>query len=88
MKADDPEEIPVPLFVGLYELIDDTDKSEILSGMFENCFPKWLEAYNNIMERHFAQTGLSYGNNETYDAIVSLLAISVKDEDNIDRFMN
>ena len=49
MKADDPKEIPVTLFIGLYELIDDSDKSDILSGMFENCFPKWLEKYQNIL---------------------------------------
>ena len=45
MVSDDPRLIPVPLFVGLYELIDDTDKANILSGLFDNCFPKWLESY-------------------------------------------
>jgi hypothetical protein len=34
--------IPPSLLKGLYELVDETNKSEMLTGLFENCFPSWL----------------------------------------------
>lgn len=50
MDSDDPKLIPESLFVGLYELIDDTDCISILGGLFDNCFPKWLEKYNSDID--------------------------------------
>lgn len=41
MNQVDPTEIPVQLLQGLYELVDDSKKPDLLYGMFDN-FPQWL----------------------------------------------
>jgi hypothetical protein len=34
--------IPASLLGGLYELVKETGKAEMLTGLYENCFPSWL----------------------------------------------
>jgi hypothetical protein len=50
MKQQDPTLIPVSLLVGLYELIEASEISSLLSGMFEMCFPVWLRLYCEKIE--------------------------------------
>ena len=38
-----PEDIPVSLLLGLRELVEKSHQTELLEGLFETCFPKWLK---------------------------------------------
>ena len=76
MKVNDPHKIPVTLLQGLYQLIEDTEDSEMLQSMFDVNFPTWLRKYCNILEQCKAQK-MVMGNDEHYDSIISLLSVSV-----------
>jgi GGDEF domain-containing protein len=84
MKQFDPTVIPVSLLVGLYEMIEETDASSMLTGMYDLCFPIWLRLYCEKLD-FFKQMNDQMGNHDHYDAIIKLLAISVKDNpENVD----
>ena len=80
MKQQDPTVIPVSLLVGLCELVEDTELSSLLSGMYEMCFPVWLRLYCEKLE-HCRQKSDFFPNDAHYDAIISLLSISTKDNE-------
>lgn len=69
--------IPAPLLKGLYELVSETDKAEMLTGLFENGFPTWLRMLWDKINA-CKRISSNYENNEHYDSIVALLAASVK----------
>ena len=52
----------------------------MLEGMFEDNFPTWLEAYTKKLDE-CKRMGVKMGNDEHYDAIIQLLAISVNEND-------
>jgi hypothetical protein len=82
MRQQDPTLIPVSLLVGLYELIEASEISSLLSGMFEMCFPVWLRLYCEKIE-FCRKQHTQMGNHDHFDAIIRLLAVSVHDEDNV-----
>ena len=54
--------------------------SSLLSGMYEMCFPVWLRLYCEKLE-HCRQKSDFFPNDAHYDAIISLLSISTKDNE-------
>jgi len=65
--------------------VRDTEQTDMLAGMFEMCFPVWLRLYCEKLD-HCKNTKQVMVNDEHYDAIVSLVAVSVKDNDqNVER---
>ena len=87
MKQQDPTLIPVSLLKGLYELIEASEISSLLSGMFEMCFPVWLKLYCEKIE-FYRKQHTQMGNHEHFDAIIQLLAVSVHDEDNVQKVID
>jgi hypothetical protein len=61
-------------------MIEETeeDLTSMLTGMYDMCFPIWLRIYCDKLD-FFKQTNSKMGNHDHYDAIIKLLAISVKD---------
>lgn len=70
--------IPSSLLKGLYQLVDTTEKSDMLTGLFENCFPSWLRKLSEKINAK-KRVALSYDNNEHFDSILAILAVAVKD---------
>lgn len=84
MKQFDPTVIPVSLLVGLHEMIEETGAYSMLTGMYDLCFPIWLRLYCEKLD-FFKQMNDRMGNHDHYDAIIKLIAISVKDnQENVD----
>lgn len=53
----------------------------MLVGLYENCFPVWFKSLNdkiNICRK----IAIIYENNDHFDAIIALMAVSVKDKEN------
>lgn len=69
--------IPASLLKGLYELVKITGKAEMLSGLYENCFPQWLRTLIDKINA-CKRIGAIYENNPHYDSIVALMAASLK----------
>ena len=87
MRQQDPTAIPVSLLIGLYELVEDTENTNMLTGMYEMCFPVWLYSYCQKIDQCKAQR-IMMGNDDHFDAIISLVSVSVKDnEDNVDKVL-
>ena len=63
--------------MGLYELVEETEKSDILKNLFENCFPTWLSILSEKIRNH-NKFGIKFGNNINFDSIIALLASAVK----------
>jgi hypothetical protein len=80
MHRNDPISISVTLLKGLYELIEETDSCHLLSSLFEYCFPSWLKMYCAILEK-CKKNKQKMSDDENYDSILSLLSISVKDNE-------
>ena len=76
MIQNNPESIPVSLLEGLQELVGDTGKSEILKGLFENCFPSWIRFINEKVKKQ-ASLALVHGDNIHFDSIIALLAVAI-----------
>ena len=61
--------------------------SSLLSGMYEMCFPVWLRLYCEKLEQCRLKNEF-FGNDAHYDAIISLLSISTKDnEENMSKVL-
>lgn len=69
MKQQDPTLIPVSLLKGLHELIEASEISSLLSGMFEMCFPVWLRLYCEKIE-FCRKQHTQMGNHDHFDAII------------------
>jgi len=55
--------------------------------MYEMCFPVWLYSYCQKIDQCKAQR-IMMGNDDHFDAIISLVSVSVKDnEDNVDKVL-
>lgn len=86
MKQTDPTVIPVSLLLGLNDLIEETENSNLLSGMYDTCFPVWLRMYREKIEFCKRQE-YQMGNDDHYDIIISLISLSVKDNpENVQKF--
>ena len=86
MKQQDPTLIPVSLLKGLHELIEASEISSLLGGMFEMCFPVWLRLYCEKIE-FCRKQHTQMGNHDHFDSIIQLLAVSVHDEKNVQRVL-
>lgn len=85
MKQTDPTVIPVSLLIGLYDLVEDTEMSSMLTGMYEMCFPVWLRLYCEKLD-YCRSIHTVMGNDDHYDAIICLVSASVKNNiDNVDK---
>ena len=75
-----PEDIPVSLLIGLRELVEKSHQTELLSILFETCFPNWLKDLREhiVTKKKQSQT---FAEAEHYNAIIALLAASVKEND-------
>lgn len=69
--------IPAPLLKGLYELVSETEKAEMLTGLFENGFPSWFRMLFDKINA-CKRIGSNYEDNEHYDSIIALMSVSVK----------
>ena len=47
----------------------------------DSCFAKWLKNFCELLRETFKTTGMLMGNHEHYDSILSLLAVSIEDDD-------
>lgn len=70
--------IPASLLRGLFELVKSTNKAEMLSGLYENCFPQWLRTLLDKVNS-CKRIGTIYEDNPHYDSIIALMAVSLKD---------
>ena len=43
LNQSDPYVIPVSLLTGLCEMMEDSGSTEMLTDMFETCFPMWIK---------------------------------------------
>lgn len=78
MKQPDPTVIPVSLLKGLNELVEESENSDMLTGMFDNnSFSQWMRAYSKLVEVCKKQM-VMMGNDEHYDSIIALLSNSVQ----------
>lgn len=77
MKQRDPTTIPVSLIQGLNQLIDETENSSMLTGLYDMCFPVWLRVYSKKIDVH-KKHGTTMDNHEHFDAIIALISVSVK----------
>ena len=61
----------------------------MLTGMFDMCFPEWLKNYTAVIESNKSKKLNGFlGDDDHYDAIISLLAVSVNDnKDNVERVL-
>ena len=74
----DPENIPVQLISGLNELISKrTHQGELLESLYDRCFPYWLRQIRNTIRKH-RQSRIGYDSEVTFEAILRLLASSLK----------
>jgi len=90
MKQQDPTVIPVSLLKGLHELIEDTEKPDLVTGMFDSSFPQWLRLYNEKIE-FCKKQGQQMGNHDHFDAIIKLLSVSITDDEedeNVQRMLD
>jgi len=76
-QQQNPQMIPSSLLRGLYQLVNKTGKSDMLTGLFENCFPSWLRKLNDKINNK-KKGAASYDNNEHFDSILAILAVAVK----------
>lgn len=80
--------IPVSLLIGLCEMIEDTNMTSMLSGMYEMCFPTWLRSFCEKLDEA-KKRNIQLENDAHYDAIISLLAASVNEnEDNMNKVLD
>jgi hypothetical protein len=66
------------LLIGLYELIKETDKPDLLYNLFDSSFPRWIESY---VTRYIGEGKPVMGNDDHYDAVLMLLSTSVHDKE-------
>lgn len=77
------QNISVSLLQGLYGLVSDTLNANLLSGMLQSCFPRWLKAYNKLLKKA-KKEGRYQDDDEHFDAIIDLLSVSVICAENVD----
>jgi hypothetical protein len=68
--------VPASLLQGLHELVKETEKSDMLTGLYENSFPSWLR---KLIERVNACKRIAsiYENNAHFDAVLALVSASL-----------
>lgn len=81
LKLEDQTAIPVSLLIGLGELVADTGNPGLLTELYEMSFPVWLQQYCRALDA-CKSAGTLMGNHDHYDAVVSLLSISVTADEN------
>lgn len=70
------EQISIPLLRGLFDLVRDTHKPGILSGLYEKCFPLWItDVHNCIMT--CKRSGKNYPDIECFDLALALMSASL-----------
>ena len=78
---ENPKEIPKSVLLGLYDLVEVTQCADILTPMYEMCFPNWIKKY--VKKCDFERSkGIVPPNDEHYDAVISLILASLKHEEN------
>lgn len=82
MNQNDPRVIPVSLLKGLFNLINETGMSNLLTGMYQTSFPKWLRQIDDEVDGYRTRKNENMPNNDHYDSIIKLLSVSVSDEKN------
>lgn len=81
-RQEDPTEIPRKLLEGLHELIGGIGSPAMLTGMYDHCFPMWLRAYS---EHRLVDRGSPIGDDDHFDAVIKLVAVSVRNHlDNVE----
>jgi len=88
LSGDDPTFVPVTLLIGLHALIDDCGMPKILRGMYDTVLGTWLEYYSSKIEKFNKANGTNFGDHEHYDAVISLVAVSVRDAGCIEKVMD
>ena len=88
LSGDDPTYVPVTLLIGLHNLIDDCGIPNILRGMYDTVLGTWLEFYSAKLEKYNKDKGGNFGDHEHYDAVISLVAVSVRDPGCIEKVMD
>ena len=82
MRQEDPTEIPHKLLDGLNTLIEEMGTPRMLKGMYDQCFPIWLRIFTEQLLVTDKNKPM-FGDHDHFDAIIKLIAVSVKDfEDN------
>jgi hypothetical protein len=87
LSGDDPTCIPVTLLIGLHALIDDCGIPKILRGMYDTVLGTWLERYSDKLEKYNGTHGKNFPDHDHYDAIIALVAVSVRDPGCIEKVM-
>jgi hypothetical protein len=58
--------------------VNKTEKSDMLTGLFENCFPSWLRILNDRINAK-KRVAAAYDNNDHFDSSLAILAVAVKE---------
>ena len=61
---------------GLHELVRKTEQSDMLTGLFENCFPQWLRALL-VRLNSARKIAVIYEDNAHFDSALGLLSVSL-----------
>ena len=77
LRQEDPTEIPHLLLDGLCRLIEDIGTPHMLTGMYDLCFPIWLRTFTEQL-REQDQGKSKFGDHKHFDAIIKLIAVSVR----------
>jgi hypothetical protein len=72
--------IPVSLLKGLADLIEETEKQSLVSGLYDISFKPWLMKLIDNIEFMNKQNAM-FGNHEHYDAIIKLISVSITEEE-------
>jgi len=77
LKKQSLDLVPDSLLKGLQRLVEKSEKATILEDLYENCFPTWLRSLKQTVANR--RGGALIEHQEQYDAIVALMAVSLKD---------
>ena len=84
MNQKDPTMIPLNLLMGLCMLIDEVDNPNMLSTMYDTCFPLWIRQFCD----KYLQSGDKIMKDHChYDEVIHMIAISVRSPHNIELFL-
>ena len=75
-----PEDLPVAILRGLYEVVSETGITGLISCMFDYSFPTWVRKYHGMVMKE-KKLGVMLGNDPIYDEIIKLLSVSVTEEE-------
>ena len=81
-RGPSPEFYDVRLFMMIYEIVNETNRNDILTPLFDSCFPEWIQLYNKMLIDYNPTLKKSnLPNNQHFDAIIMLLSESVEEND-------